>query len=78
MPETSEFLPKPSKGKLGGSWFGRGGGKTEEEVERETERVTGRVRRTRRMGKNEGVAGPIPVPASGEVGGQVPLADPLD
>jgi hypothetical protein len=77
MPETNDFLPKPSRAaKFGGSWFGGSKGKSEIEMEKERERVTGKVRKTRRMGKDEGVVGPVPVATGASTG--VPLADPLD
>jgi hypothetical protein len=56
MPETTEFIPHPSKSKSARGWFGRANKTDEEVLEREEERRTGRVRKTRRMGRDEGQA----------------------
>lgn len=93
MPETTDFIPHPSKPRTGRGWFGLGGGKSAEEVlEREEERRTGRVKRTRRMGRDEGV--PLAAGSAGgaasesgygagggagtQRGGRDPVMDPLD
>jgi hypothetical protein len=82
MPESQDFIPV-SKSKHGrfGSFFG-GNSKADDAPElraREAEVLTGKVRKTRRMGKEEGLIG-VSVPAGG-VGGNArpdPVFEPVD